>query len=172
MRGRKPTPTAKKRLHGNPGKRKPKAKPVEPKPLDGAAPPEFLSETAKLEWTRLTTEMRAIGILTALDLGVLTVYCIAWGDLVEAETELRTAKKIIKGRDKNLVRTPWLMVRKQAMDAIAKHGSELGLSPASRPRLGRTGIPLPAGNAHDQGQQPTDSLGAHLAARPATSSVH
>ena len=62
MRGRKPTPTALKVLHGNPGKRK---LPVnEPSPREGTAdPPEWLEPEAQETWRNIARELQYAKVL-------------------------------------------------------------------------------------------------------------
>lgn len=63
MAGRKPKPTAVKKLEGNPGKRKLNTK--EPVPAKGMpACPDWLMPEAKKEWERLAKLMNQMGVLT------------------------------------------------------------------------------------------------------------
>ena len=65
--GRKPKPTALKKLEGNPGKRKLNTK--EPIPAKGMPNcPEWLLPEAKKEWERLADLMNQIGVLTEVDM--------------------------------------------------------------------------------------------------------
>ena len=58
MAGRRPKPTHLKLLNGNPGKRA--INPNEPKPpAELPAPPDYLSEIAKVEWQRIGEVLRA-----------------------------------------------------------------------------------------------------------------
>ena len=67
MAGRKPKPTAMKKLEGNPGKRKLNTK--EPVPAKGMpACPEWLMPEAKKEWERLAKLMNQMGVLTEVDM--------------------------------------------------------------------------------------------------------
>lgn len=62
MAGRKPKPTAIKKLEGNPGKRKLNTK--EPIPAKGMPEcPEWLLAEAKKEWERLADLMNQMGFL-------------------------------------------------------------------------------------------------------------
>jgi P27 family predicted phage terminase small subunit len=83
-RGRKPTPTALKKLEGNPGKRP--LNNSEPKP-DKKAPscPKWLEPEAKKEWRRLAKQMEALGILTEVDMAAFAGYCQAYARWKEAE---------------------------------------------------------------------------------------
>lgn len=67
MAGRKPKPTAVKKLEGNPGKRKLNTK--EPVPAKGMPDcPEWLLPEAKKEWERLADLMNQMGVLTEVDM--------------------------------------------------------------------------------------------------------
>ena len=67
MAGRKPKPTAIKKLEGNPGKRKLNTK--EPIPAKGMPEcPEWLLPEAKREWERLADLMNQMGVLTEVDM--------------------------------------------------------------------------------------------------------
>ena len=66
MAGRKPKPTALKKLEGNPGKRKLNTK--EPMPGKGMPDcPKWLLPEAKKEWERLCVKLSEIGVLTEID---------------------------------------------------------------------------------------------------------
>ena len=67
MAGRKPKPTAIKKLEGNPGKRKLNTK--EPIPAKGMPEcPQWLLAEAKKEWERLADLMNQMGVLTEVDM--------------------------------------------------------------------------------------------------------
>lgn len=66
MAGRKPKPTAVKKLEGNPGKRKLNTK--EPMPGNGMPDcPKWLLPEAKEEWNRLCKKLNQMGVLTDID---------------------------------------------------------------------------------------------------------
>lgn len=167
MRGRKPKPTAIKELQGNPGKRAPNS--AEPKPAAAGTvpPPAHLAKDGAAEWRRITAELKSIGLVSRLDLGLLAVWCAAYGDFVQAERALKRGGLVKKGDDGVWRRNPWLMVKSKAVEQMVRIGSEFGLSPASRPRLGR--IPAGGGIEGDHGTIPaaeSDALDQHLASRP------
>ena len=67
MAGRKPKPTALKKLEGNPGKRKLNTK--EPVPEKGMPDcPKWLLPEAKEEWKRLCQKLSEMGVLTEIDM--------------------------------------------------------------------------------------------------------
>ena len=74
MAGRKPKPTAMKKLEGNPGKRKLNTK--ESVPAKGMpACPDWLMPEAKKEWERLAKLMNQMGVLTEVDMAAFAAYC-------------------------------------------------------------------------------------------------
>jgi len=95
MRGRKPKPTAIRRLDGNPGKRAFNA--TDPMPPDSMPTcPPHLSDEAADEWDRLGPVLHAMGVVTMADRVALAAYCQAYGRWVEAEERLREAPLLLK----------------------------------------------------------------------------
>ena len=94
QRGRKPKPTAIKKLEGNPGKRGLNEK--EPKPKKKAPKcPAWLDEEAKKEWKRMCKQLEDLGILTEIDMAAFAGYCQAysrWKDAEEFITNYNGAK--------------------------------------------------------------------------------
>ena len=81
MAGRKPKPTAVKKLEGNPGKRKLNTK--EPVPAKGMPDcPEWLLPEAKKEWERLADLMNQMGVLTEVDMAAFAAYCQSYACLL------------------------------------------------------------------------------------------
>ena len=73
MAGRKPKPTALKKLEGNPGKRKLNTK--EPMPEKGMPDcPKWLLPEAKEEWKRLCQKLSEMGVLTESDMAAFAAY--------------------------------------------------------------------------------------------------
>src|SRR5690606_37247509 len=84
MRGRKPNPTALRRLNGNPGKRGYNhLEPVAPEGLPDCPP--HLSELARAEWDRIAQVLYEMGVLTMVDRAALAAYCQAYARWAEAE---------------------------------------------------------------------------------------
>lgn len=134
MRGRKPTPTALRLLRGNPGKRRLPDAGVE---LPVAAPPApaFLGPEAKAEWERIIPHLVQGGILTEVDRAGLTVYCVAFGDLAEAEAALRIQGKLVKSPSGYPIQNPNLAISNRAREQLAKMCPEFGMTPSSRTRV-------------------------------------
>lgn len=86
MAGRKPKPTALKKLEGDRGKgRRPlnEREPIPPK--GGVKCPAWLLPEAKKEWKRLAPALEAMGVLTMADTAAFASYCQAYARWREAE---------------------------------------------------------------------------------------
>ena len=87
MAGRKPKPTAVKKLEGNPGKRKLNTK--EPNPGKGMPDcPAWLLPEAKTEWIRLSEKLNQMGVLTEIDRSAFAAYCQSYARWKEAQEHM------------------------------------------------------------------------------------
>ena len=117
MAGRKPKPTALKKLEGNPGKRKLNTK--EPMPGKGMPDcPKWLLPEAKKEWERLCVKLSEIGVLTEIDMAAFAAYCQSF------ETD--------KGYQQQ---TPWVGIANTNQKLMMQVASEFGLTPSARSRI-------------------------------------
>lgn len=132
--GRKPKPTALKKLQGNPGKRCLNGR--EPKP-DSRLPycPRHLPEEAKREWNRVAKELQRIGVMTFVDRAALAAYCAAWARWVEAEKALEKEEPVVTSDKGNVYQNPWVGVARQAMKDMLDAAREFGMTPSSRSRI-------------------------------------
>lgn len=134
MRGRKPKPTAVKKLTGNPGKRKLACD--EPEFAPGAgAPPAHLDDEAKREWFRIAGELAPAGVLTQADRAALAVYCQVWARWMQAEYELVKHGYTELSPNGYLMPSPWLAICNKAIEQLRAFASEFGLTPSSRTRI-------------------------------------
>ena len=117
MAGRKPKPTALKKLEGNPGKRKLNTK--EPMPGKGMPDcPKWLLPEAKKEWERLCVKLSEIGVLTEIDMAAFAAYCQSYARWKEAQEHIDSEGSTFE--------TDKLMMQ------VA---SEFGLTPSARSRI-------------------------------------
>ena len=134
MRGRKPKPSALRRVQGNPGKRGFNDK--EPQPPAGLPDcPDHLSEAARQEWHRLAQTLHDMGVLTTVDRAALAAYCQSWGRWVEAEEKLQESPTLFKTPSGYVQQSPWLSVANKQLELMGRYMSELGITPASRSRV-------------------------------------
>lgn len=145
-RGRKPTPTHLKLIHGNPGHR--------PIPLDQFTPiakcpdcPTHLIGEARKEWDRVTAVLT--GVISDCDRGALAMLCTSWARHLEAEQEM--AKMAIAGGTGLLIKSPkgypiqspWLSISNRAHEMYSKMCVEFGLTPSSRTRVSKNASRTP-----------------------------
>jgi P27 family predicted phage terminase small subunit len=133
MLGRKPKPTAVRKMQGNPGRRdfndrEPKAK--------GrlVAAPEWMSESQKAGWL-YAIENSPAGLLKMLDSSLLAIWVVAEDIHRNAVQKLALGLVTKSPRAGEPMQNPYLpIVNKQAM-IMLKAASELGFTPSSRSRI-------------------------------------
>ncbi len=132
--GGKPTPTALKLLHGNPGRRPLNQHEPQPQPRLPRAP-EHLGEAARKEWQRAGRFLLQLGLVSDLDRAALAAYATVYGRWVEAEQALSTHGVLIKSPNGFPMQSPYLAVANRALEQMRSLLSEFGMSPASRTRV-------------------------------------
>lgn len=144
-RGRKPKPTAAKKLAGNPGKRPLNENEPEPTALaELPAPPDFLLPDAVAEWERVGPELVTCGLLTVADVAHFAAYCQCWARYVEAERWIQENGICMtirndKGEVKFSQPVPRFSIAKAMLEKLRSFGSEFGLSPSARVGLDGAG---------------------------------
>ena len=152
MAGRKPKPTAIKKLEGNPGKRKLNTK--EPVPAKGKPDcPEWLLPEAKKEWKRLADLMNQMGVLTEVDMAAFAAYCQSYARWKEAQEHISSEGSTFETDKGYQQQTPWVGIANTNQKLMLQAASEFGLTPSSRSRI-------VAGNA--KGKEPEDEMEALL----------
>jgi P27 family predicted phage terminase small subunit len=134
MSGRKPLPTHLKLVKGtarphrlNPNELKP--------PLIVPEPPEHLDERAKAKFKSMAAMLAKYGVMTELDAGAISRYCIVWCRWLDAEAEIKRRGPIVKTTGENIIQNPFLAVANKCMMQMAQIESEFGLTPSSRSRI-------------------------------------
>lgn len=145
--GRPPKPTKLKLIQGTfrKGRAKNEAKP------EAAIPhvPSQLSDEAKVEWSRISSELMKLGLLSQIDRAALAVYCQCWADWADAADKvnrhgkvIKTGERIVEHKDGsieksggNLVENPYFSVMKRSAELVHKFLTEFGMTPASRTRI-------------------------------------
>lgn len=157
MRGRKPKPTAVHQLEGTVPRGRLSVRTDEPVAVGTLAdPPAWLTESQKEGWTFALKHAPA-GVLARIDRALLTLWVVA-EDFHRTAVLQVGANLVIRSPIKGEpIQNPYLaIVNKQAMIMI-RAASELGFSPAARPRFGKGGQIDPAneyGNLGDPDGQP------------------
>ena len=131
--GPPPTPTALRRLRGNPSKRPlPKDEP-QPK-LATPRCPAHLGAEAKREWRRVVKIMREMGVLTVADGAAIAAYCQTWERWVQAEKAIRIGGILIRSKF-TVVQNPAVTIARDAMGEMRRFLVEFGMTPAARTRV-------------------------------------
>jgi P27 family predicted phage terminase small subunit len=152
MRGRKPVPTDLHKLRGtlNPT-RHGKGRAGEPEVVGDlpAAPPDWMSEAQQAGW-RHAVEHAPRGILKPIDAGILAVWVAAeerhrTAAMMQAQLDQGTKLPLLtKTKDGTAVASPYLGIMNRSAALMIKAASELGFSPAARPRLAAQVAEAPA----------------------------
>ena len=133
MAGRKPKPTALKKLEGDRGKgRRPlnEREPIPPK--GGVKCPAWLLPEAKKEWKRLAPALEAMGVLTMADTAAFASYCQAYARWREAQDEITRHGSIYKDGDGRIRPNPYIAIANQQMREIKSFAADFGLTPSNR----------------------------------------
>ena len=152
MAGRKPKPTAVKKLEGNPGKRKLNKK--EPVPAKGIPDcPDWLLPEAKQEWNRLAALMEQMGVLTEVDRAAFAAYCQSYARWKEAQEHIDRDGSTFETDKGYQQQTPWVGIANTQQKLMLQAAAEFGLTPSARSRI-------VAGNT--KGKEPEDEMEALL----------
>ncbi|MBD2826272.1 phage terminase small subunit P27 family [Xenorhabdus szentirmaii] len=137
--GRRPKPTARKELAGNPGKRKLNRDEPSFTPLMGVSPPDWFIENdlslAVVMWELTTKELCGQGILCLTDLAVLERWCVAYQFWRKLVIDISRDGTRLIGATGGPVKNPDLTAKKEQESEMDRTGAMLGLDPSSRQRL-------------------------------------
>lgn len=148
MSGPQPTPTEIKKLRsqGNATAGKRPFNQLEPKPQTGAPRmPAWLCAAAQEEWRETLPILMGMRVLTKADRAPLAGYCQHYARWMQAETEIDAKGQIIEIPIQSKktgevvgykpVENPACALADVAQRAMRSYASDLGLTPASRPKL-------------------------------------
>lgn len=134
-RGRKPKPTAKKELAGNPGKRALNKAEPEFSSVTNIEPPEWLSDRAATMWKMLVPELLREKVLCITDVHNVEAFCSAYDKWRMAEEAVQQFGIVVQSAQGSPMKNPALTAANEAMRQIVTFGSLLGLDPSSRARI-------------------------------------
>ena len=136
--GPKPQPTAKKKLHGNPGKRPlPKNEPEPRIETEIPEAPDFLDELGRNEWDRMAAELYPTGVMTVVDRTALEAYCSEYSKWVFATKKIQEDGMTLNSLSGFPMQTPYLQIANKSQAEMRKWLCELGCTPSSRTRVSR-----------------------------------
>jgi P27 family predicted phage terminase small subunit len=97
--------------------------------------PKWLDAEAKAKWKEVVPLLEAAGVLTKLDRAILTAYCVAWSELIEATRILAAEGRTCRSEAGTLKTHPAVGMQRSAMNTLRLVGASLGLTPEGRLRL-------------------------------------
>jgi P27 family predicted phage terminase small subunit len=137
--GRKPKPSALRRLAGNPGKRAYNHRePVLPPPTLDVPSVLANDPLATEEWQRLLPILQAAHVITEGDRGTLIALCLQWSAFLTATAHSTTAGMIVRTPNGFPVTNPYLHIVNKALSNCRGLWSDLGLTPSSRGKVATT----------------------------------
>ena len=141
MTGRKKIPTQLKKIRGTYAKSRElenemKVEKVEQPPK----PPNWLTKIGKEQWSIVTNELFALGMLHLVDLALVEAYCNAMALHLETEKVLHETGRIQiyrdeDGRVKHSQIVPLVTVSKQALADAIKLATQFGFTPSARTKI-------------------------------------
>jgi P27 family predicted phage terminase small subunit len=142
MRGRKPKPTGLHKLQGTLNVTRHKGRTREPE-AEGdllATPPAWMTASQQAGWRHAVAHAPR-GVMRQVDRGVLAIWVVAedqhrTASVMQAELDQTTRLLLLtKNKDGTPGVSPYVTISHRAAATMLKAGSELGFSPAARPRL-------------------------------------
>jgi P27 family predicted phage terminase small subunit len=134
MAGRKPKPTAIKKLAGNPGKRPLNENEPKPGPANVKMPRGVLPKYGQKLWRSLAGRLVELGVLTEIDLPAFEMMCLHYALTRQALDDVEKNGLTIQEEGKTK--------KNPAMQAFRENGQaykallvEFGLTPSSRSRI-------------------------------------
>ena len=100
------------------------------------SPPKGMGKDAKAEWRRIMPALIARRVLTEADIGAVESYCTAFGDAREARATIAADGAYVTNRLGELKRHPAFTTLREAAGEARRWAAELGITPASRSRVG------------------------------------
>lgn len=100
-------------------------------------PPEWLSNTGKKEWIKVTNQLFNLQMLADVDLTLIEAYCNEISIYIEAEKELRKGSRIdeFKSSEGNILRrqaNPLVKMKNDSLANSLKLAAQFGLTPVAR----------------------------------------
>lgn len=138
-RGPAPAPAQLKLLGGrSPGRDSGGRRVTPPAAFERVAPecPDWLPPGAKDMWGRVVPELAALNLLKESDLGVLTSFCVAWDQLMQAVTAYREQGFIAtNARSRRVTVHPAVAAARAATRDVLVLARELGCTPSAEANL-------------------------------------
>lgn len=134
-KGRKAVPASIHKLHGNYRANR-HGLGLEAEAMDDIpVPPGRLAAVGAAEWRRLAPELHKMGVLTALDLTTLEMYCTVYARWINAERMLQPGEEVAETPNGFQQQSAWLLVVNNCIKQMQSLCAEFGMTPATRARI-------------------------------------
>ena len=133
--GRRPKPTAKKLLAGNPGKRALNKSEPDFELVLNIDCPDWMGDNGRMLWETVAPQLCKERILAATDIQNLEVYCSAYDQFRMAQADIAQNGVTVSGAMGGVIKNPAATALKEATAMMASYGGMLGLDPSSRQRM-------------------------------------
>ena len=135
-KGRKPKPTALKKLAGNPGKRKLNENEPQFDAVTNVEAPESLTgfKYAVEQWDTLAPQLCTRGVMTVADLWNLEAFCLAYS-VYRISMEEANGQPTIMQDNGTMKKHPALSAANEARVQMQSFGAVLGIDPANRTKI-------------------------------------
>ena len=130
--GRKRKPTALSIIQGNPGKRRLNQREPAGEDITVIAPPDYLSDVAKKEYSNTVEMLARAGIVKNLDLKALELYAQTYATWREAMEKTELTGMVVKAQSGFPVQNPYFNIANQAAKRLQSLLAEFGMTPSSR----------------------------------------
>jgi P27 family predicted phage terminase small subunit len=139
MRGRKPKPTAQRKLEGNPSGRKLNEREPELPPASDVPPVELENDLVALgEWSRLVPLLKRAHAITQGDRALLLALCQQWSRYLDANAKVQVAGMVVRAPSGYPMPNPYIAISNKSLGNCVKLWIELGLTPSARSRVSIT----------------------------------
>lgn len=136
MAGRKPKPTAIKKLAGNPGKRPLNENEPKPRLANPKMPRGVLPKYGQRLWRSLAPRLIELGVLTEFDIPAFEAMCLHYALARMALDEVQQeGKGLTVEEDGKTKKNPAMQAFRENMTAYKSLLVEFGLTPSSRSRI-------------------------------------
>ncbi len=139
MRGRKPKPTAKRKIEGNPGKRKLNKREPQPRMSADIAPAQ-LDAAMRTFADRYLPLLQEMQIFTDVDLAAFELMSLHYATTWRAAEMLQKNNLVIKDKFGQLHKHPALQLMRDNSALFRAYAAEFGMTPSARSRIQ---VPLP-----------------------------
>lgn len=139
MRGRKPKPTAKKKLEGNPGKRQLNKREPKPKVSANITPAQI--DAGMRSFTDLyLPQLQAMQIFTDADLAAFELMSVHYAMAWRAAEIVQSQGIVLTDKFGQLHKHPALQILRDNSALFKAYAAEFGMTPSARSRIQ---VPLP-----------------------------